>query len=202
MVNYSVHNDLLYNDCGPVQQIDHNQKKYNHGSNICDYIVYHFTASGTMNSAHNTHLRKNVSWHLTIDTDGKIYQLYDFRKRCWHAGRSSWKKPDGTPIDGLNSWAIGIEIINVGPVFKKSDGSFIDSYDNRIPIHQVYEEELGVYWQKYTDEQIETALLITPALIEAYNVVDVLGHEEISPGRKIDPGPAFRDTLQELKQMC
>lgn len=202
MVNYSVHNDLLYDDCGPVNQLNHNETKYHSGRNICDYIVYHFTVSRTANSAHNMHQRHNVSWHLTIDRDGFITQLYDFRKKTWHAGRSEWRKLDGRPIKGLNHWAIGIEMINLGPIWQRQNGSFYDSYDQDVNESEIFEADNGTFWHKYTPEQIEAAYEITPALIEAYNVVDVLGHEEISPGRKIDPGPAFDSVLQDLKNMC
>ena len=52
-------------------------------------------------------------------------------------------------------------------------------------------EDAPSYWHRYTEEQIETVLEICTDLKKAYNIKYILGHEEISPGRKSDPGPAF-----------
>jgi N-acetylmuramoyl-L-alanine amidase len=55
------------------------------------------------------------------------------------------------------------------------------------------------YWHVYTAEQIETVKQLCAELIEAYpNIKTILGHEEIAPARKLDPGPAFPlDKLRE-----
>ena len=92
-------------------------------------------------------------------------------------------------ITGLNRWAIGIELINLGPLTKKN-GKFYSVYNQLVDSSQVTQDSKGGYWQAYTDAQIKTVKEITPVLIEKYKCLDVLGHEEISPGRKIDPGPA------------
>lgn len=198
---YTIKNNWLHYDDRKIEKIESpSRKKYSSGSNICDYIVFHFTVSTTATSAHNTFRRNdtNVSWHLTIDRSGNLYQLYDFRKRTWHAGRSAWTKPSGQRISGLNKYAIGIEMINAGPL--NYDGSnYKTVYNQIIPQSDVFLDANGDPWHKYTDEQIKTAHAITPVLCRQYKCIDVLGHEQISPGRKIDPGPAFEYTLEELR---
>ena len=198
---YSIKNNWMYVDERKIEEIkSDSRKKYSSGNNICDYIVYHFTVSTTASSAHNTFRRPdtNVSWHITIDRSGNLYQLYDFRKRTWHAGRSSWTKPSGQFISGLNKYAIGIEMINAGPL--SYDGSqFKTVYNQVIPESDVFIDENGKAWHSYTEAQIATALAITPVLCKKYKCVDVLDHEMISPGRKIDAGPAFTETLEKMR---
>ena len=184
-----------------VPKIDCAYEKYSSGNNICDYIIFHYTASGTLESAHNTYKAKDtsVSWHLTIDTDGKVYQLLDFRKKAWHAGISNWKRPDGLETGGLNKWAIGIEMINPGPL-KKLNGKYYTWYNEIVDETKVYRDENEKYWHTFSAEQKATAKAIVPALIKKYKCLDVMGHEHISPGRKQDPGPAFWYTLAEIKK--
>ncbi|MEJ2055442.1 MAG: SH3 domain-containing protein, partial [Calditrichaceae bacterium] len=49
----------------------------------------------------------------------------------------------------------------------------------------------ATYWQRYTEKQITVVSEICSDLVKEYGIEYILGHEEISPGRKIDPGPAF-----------
>lgn len=174
--------------------------KISSGSNICDLIVFHYTASPSMQSAHNNFLNPSakVSWHLTIDKDGKVYQLYDFRKITWHAGTSSWKTKAGKVFSGINKYGIGIEIVNAGPLTKKA-GKYYDWTNREIPASNVYVDKKGNLWESYTKEQIATAKAIAATLSKRYKCVDIVGHEEISPGRKQDPGPAFWETLKEIR---
>ena len=199
---FKVDNDnwLLSNDV-PVAAIPCSQQKYSSGNNICDYIVFHYTGSGSAKSAHNTYQlpSSQVSWHLTLDMDGTVYQLLDFRKRAWHAGISNWTKPDGSPTGGLNKWAIGIEMINPGPLSYKN-GRWETWYGSAVPQHKIFVDENNKAWYNYTAQQKAAADAIVPALIAKYKCVDILGHEDISPGRKTDPGPAFWSTLNQLKQ--
>ena len=77
-INYSVNNKdwLTYNSI-PVSGVPCSTNKFSSGRNICDYIVMHFTGGSTLASAHTTYQAPNtqVSWHLTIGPDGKIFQL-------------------------------------------------------------------------------------------------------------------------------
>ena len=195
-------NDWLYINNSAVQKISCPKEKFSPGKNICDYIIFHYTASTTAKSAHNNYQNPdtNVSWHLTIDRDGNIYQLQDFRKITWHAGKSVWKKQDGTLLEGMNKYSIGIEMVNAGPLTYKH-GQYQTWTGQTIPDIDVFFDKNGNPWQKYTPQQLLAAKTIGPILAKKYKCLDILGHEHISPGRKQDPGPAFVNTLAEIRRL-
>lgn len=163
------------------------------------FVVFHYTACSHA-AARNAFLRAStqVSAHLLIDTDGGVTQFAPFDRRAWHAGRSFWNG-----VNDLNSCAIGIEVVNLGYLGKRADGSFVAS-DGRtvVPASDVVEarhKHPGVscpYWQAYTPAQIATCEQLVDVLVPHYRVEGVLGHDDIAPGRKLDPGPAF--PLQRL----
>jgi N-acetylmuramoyl-L-alanine amidase len=115
----------------------------------------------------------------------------------WHAGRSEYyaENIDRT-YSNINKYGIGIELANYGKVERVGD-EFKTAYGQNIAPENVYQHEDGTCWEQYTEAQIQETFDIALALARRYSCVDIVGHEEISPGRKIDPGPAF--PLQELK---
>ena len=102
-----------------------------------------------------------VSAHYVINEDGQILQLVDEQKRAWHAGVSYWKGETG-----LNSSSIGIEIINSG-------------------------HEWG--YTGFPDLQIEALIWLLKAIQQRHQIRPnrVLGHSDIAPERKEDPGERF-----------
>ncbi len=113
-----------------------------------------------------------------------------FNRIAWHAGRSSWGD-----LEGLNQSSIGIELVNAGKL-RRVAGKWLNWAGRSIPDAQVIEdthkdETVSAGWQVYPAEQIEAALDVAIALHRTYRFLDVLGHEDISPRRKVDPGPAF-----------
>jgi len=138
-----------------------------------------------------------ASAHLVIGRDGSVTQLVPFNIIAHHAGPSSYKGRNG-----FNKYSIGIEIDNAGKLTKT--GSVYTSWFAKVyPHDQVLEavhrnQSSPSFWQTYAEEQISLTEEICELLIEKYNIASILGHEEISPGRKIDPGPAFPlDILRE-----
>ena len=145
-----------------------------------------------------------MSAHLVISRDGSITQLVPFDKIAWHAGRSAWKG-----FINLNRYSFGIELDNAGfltrhsfpPVYGGDRGGkeanrwlswFKDEYDDSEVIEAIHKHETKPRgWHIFTPEQIAAALEVSKLLVNHYNLRDVVGHDDIAPGRKIDPGPAF-----------
>ena len=155
-------------------------------------VIIHFTAGRDAKSSVRT-LRDpavKASAHLVIGRDNSITQLVPFDTISWHAGRSSW----GNMI-GMNKYSIGIEIDNAGKLNKQGD-EFLSWFGKSYKKDEVFEgvhrnEDEMSYWHRYTEKQIEQVANICRLLADTYNLTLILGHEEISPGRKVDPGPAF-----------
>jgi N-acetylmuramoyl-L-alanine amidase len=161
-------------------------------SGLPDTIVIHYTGSGSAASTINTFKDSdiNASAHVVVDYDGSITQLIPFHKIAWHAGRSSWL--DRT---GLNDYSIGIEIVNAGRLEKSGNvwrSWFGRTYQEEEVVHAVHKNEsIPSWWHRYTEAQISTVLELCKAIMKSYDIRFILGHDEISPGRKTDPGPAF-----------
>jgi N-acetylmuramoyl-L-alanine amidase len=131
-----------------------------------------------------------VSAHLLIHRDGSVTQLVPFDIIAFHAGSSQWKE-----LTGLNSYSIGIEMENLG-LLTQRDGAWYFGGTMRVPADSVERfadsEGRAPGWHAYTDAQIQTFFQVSCALRRAYPTIeDVVGHHEISPRRKYDPGPAF-----------
>lgn len=157
------------------------------------YIVMHYTAATTARSTINWFMRKEAkaSAHLLIDELGRITQFAPFNIVTWHAGRSSWYD-----LRGMNNYAIGIELVNGGKLSRINDTWVCPVDKQPVPNEEVLmashkNESNTSAWQTYTQVQLTTAIEVAAAITRHYSIQDVLGHEDVSPGRKIDPGPAF-----------
>lgn len=175
-----------------------NSKKFKSG--LPNSIVIHYTAGRNAESSAKFLCKDNIkaSAHVVIGRDGQIIQLVPFNIISWHAGASSWKN-----MSGLNNYSIGIEIDNAGPLTKQGNkyvSWFKKSYAEEDVVHATHRNETKPrYWHEYTDAQIEAVQDLCALLLEKFPIKYILGHEEISPGRKQDPGPAFPlDKLREL----
>ena len=170
-----------------------------YASGLPDTIIIHFTAGRDAKSAIKTLTDPKVkaSAHLVVGRDGSITQLVPFNTIAWHAGKSAY---DGRI--GLNEYSIGIEIDNAGRLEKQGE-KFFSWFGREYAAADVYEgvhrnESAPTLWHRYQEQDIETVREICAALIQAYPIKQILGHEEIAPGRKTDPGPAFPlDRLRE-----
>lgn len=102
-----------------------------------------------------------VSAHYVVEENGNILQLVQEDKRAWHAGVSSWNG-----MTDINSASIGIEIVNGG-------------HDYGLP--------------DFPEEQIGALLWLCKDIIFRNKILpnNVVGHSDIAPGRKIDPGEKF-----------
>jgi N-acetylmuramoyl-L-alanine amidase len=165
----------------------------NHGGKLtAEFLVMHFTAASSAKSAINwlTNPTAQASAHLVIGRDGNITQLVPFDTVAWHAGKSFW---DGR--QGLNSFSLGIEIDNAGRLTRQGT-KWVTWFGQTIPDEEVIQathknETEPAGWHCYTEAQIQAVLEVGLLLMREYKLKEVVGHEDIAPGRKNDPGPAF-----------
>ena len=164
-----------------------------------DTIIMHYTAGSSMASSVNwlKNPKAKASAHLVIGKSGKIVQLAPFNRITWHAGRSKWNKRRG-----LNNYSIGIELDNAGALEKRGDGYYTHFGEpvanERVVLARHKHEQEENPWEAYTEAQLAVVTEICMALTEHYNIVELLGHDDISPRRKRDPGPAF--PLEQLRE--
>ncbi len=171
-----------------------------------DTIIIHYTAGNSLNVAVNTlkNPRVKASAHIVIGREGEIVQMADFNIITWHAGNSGYKFPDFVRTS-FNKYSIGIEICNDG-FLVKTNSKFYNWYKKEVSKEFVFEGKhrnypitKSVYWHTFTEKQIEVVSDICKLLMKEYpSIKYILGHEEIAPGRKTDPGPAF--PLDELRE--
>lgn len=128
-----------------------------------DLLILHYTGMETGEAAEVwlCAQESEVSCHYIVHEGGRIVQMVRESDRAWHAGKGSWKGRED-----VNSWSIGIEVVNAGPL-----AQFPDFPD--VQIHAVAELARDICARNH----------ISPER--------VLAHSDVSPGRKIDPGERF-----------
>ena len=158
-----------------------------------DTIVVHYTAGGTLEGAVRSLCdpTSKASAHLVVDRDGAVVQLVELDTVAWHAGVSRHLSRSG-----LNKFSIGIEIVNAGRLNRTAAGEFLTWFGARVDPKEALQlahrnESAPSWWHAYTEEQIESVFELTRKLVAGLPIRHILGHEEIAPGRKTDPGPAF-----------
>ncbi|TFI59310.1 N-acetylmuramoyl-L-alanine amidase [Sphingomonas parva] len=126
-------------------------------------LVLHYTGMVDARSAIDR-LRDpdaGVSCHYLVTEEGQVLRMVDEEKRAWHAGNSFWRG-----VTDINSASIGIEIVNPG-------------------------HEFG--YTPYPDEQIDALVPLVAGIVERHRITrgNVVGHSDIAPRRKQDPGELF-----------
>lgn len=155
------------------------------------FLIIHYTATETASSPINwfkdtkTNTQK-IAAHIVLGKDGAITQMIPFNKKANHAGSSNW---DG--VDGMNTNAIGIEIVNPGMVSKtfpaKTNPIVKASHKHNLPGTGNNE-----FWFVYPQAQLAALYQLSKVILATYpSIKSVLGHDDVSPYRKVDPGPAF-----------
>ncbi len=128
-----------------------------------DMIVLHYTGmqTGEEAVARLCDPAAKVSAHYVVEEDGRVFRLVPEERRAWHAGRSFWKGE----MD-CNAVSIGIEIVNPG-------------------------HEFG--YRPFPDAQIEAVIALLGDIRTRWEVPDarIVGHSDVAPDRKEDPGELF-----------
>lgn len=131
------------------------------------------------------------SAHLLVARDGSITQFVPFDYGAWHAGQSRW----GT-ISGLNRHSIGIALENWGKL-TSGEGGWTTYLGGHVPDDEVVVlrhkfENADAGWQTFTDLQLDAVAAVAAAIRQSIpEIVDIIGQDDISPSRKLGPGPAF-----------
>tara|TARA_B100001121_G_scaffold304764_1_gene320846 strand:+ start:3482 stop:4198 length:717 start_codon:yes stop_codon:yes gene_type:complete len=127
------------------------------------FVVIHYTGMQSEIESINRLISKKskVSCHYLINRKGQVLNMVPDKKVAWHAGKSKWKK-----FKNLNNISLGIELVNRGHNFG---------------------------YQNYTNPQIIALINLCKRLKKKYNIENsnFLGHSDIAPNRKIDPGEKF-----------
>lgn len=164
---------LLLAGCAAGPRIDDTYTSVNVDSRA-QFLVIHFTAEG-YESALSTLTKGNgtVSSHYLVrDDPPTIYRLVDEDKRAWHAGVSSWKGQTQ-----LNASSIGIEIVNRGDAIPGND----------------WKNPGSLKFTPYPEAQLQAVMELVRDIIKRHKIRPdrVVGHSDIAPQRKVDPGPLF-----------
>ena len=188
-----------------IEGVQFKQTPNIHGSKIAGpkFLIIHYSGSGDTAGTVSwlTKRGSNASAHIVIGRDGEVWQLASFDQRAWHCGESEWNG-----LKFLNGVAIGIEFVNFGPVTLDKDGVFRSKWGQVVQkndvVNAIHKNESSPrYWQKFTPQQLSKGAEVARAILEAYPSIEmILGHDDIAPGRKSDPGPAF--PMQEFLEDC
>ena len=132
-------------------------------TNQIKFLIFHYTGMRTEKAAIErlTDIKSRVSAHYLIKQNGEIITLVPDLYTAWHAGKSVWKN-----YSSLNKDSIGIEIVNPGH---------------------------DINYKKFSKIQLAALVKLSKFLIKKYKIYskDILGHSDIAPERKKDPGEKF-----------
>ena len=144
-----------------IKSLNHSIRNYN--KRKIKFIVLHYTGMQSERASIKrlTNEKSKVSSHYLINRNGKTIKMVDEKNIAWHAGKSKWKN-----FINLNNQSIGIELVNKGHQFG---------------------------YEKFPKKQISKLVLLCKILIKKYKIkkANILGHSDIAPLRKMDPGEKF-----------
>ncbi|MFB4248190.1 N-acetylmuramoyl-L-alanine amidase [Pseudomonas idahonensis] len=157
---------LVLAGCASGPRIDTSHPSVNYDQRAQFIIVHYTSASLERSLALLTHGQVSSHYLIGDDKSATIYKLVDEQYRAWHAGESQWQGRTW-----LNSSSIGIEIVNPG---------FRDGPNGRL-------------WYPYSEAQIQNLIVLLKDISKRNNISPrhIIGHSDIAPSRKLDPGPLF-----------
>lgn len=150
----------------PSLHIDKSHESVVQASRV-QFLILHYTVADFDRSLDILARQGRVSSHYLVrETPVEIYQLVDESRLARHAGESYW-----AGMSTLNASSVGIEIVNPG---------YTDTPEGRI-------------YAPYPQEQIDVVIRLVKDIVARHRIRPefVLGHADIAPGRKQDPGPMF-----------
>ena len=167
-------------------------------------IILHFTAGATLAGTLRwfANPKARVSAHYVVGRDGQVVQMVQEHEKAWHAGVASL---EGDPR--VNSVSIGIELVNWGELKKSGEldfycwpEEFTRRYDiDKFGMPEAFDKYVDgkltrTYWAPYPEAQLSAVIKLCQEIAQRYQDITperILGHEDVSPTRKNDPGPAL-----------
>ncbi len=133
------------------------------GGRLPDMLILHYTGMASVEESLSFMIdpASRVAAHYLVGEDGTLYRLVDEDRRAWHAGIAHWAGEDD-----INGCSIGIELQNPGHEFGYCD---------------------------FPDAQMAALVPLAADIVARYAIPRgrVLGHADVAPGRKDDPGERF-----------
>ncbi|AZF56003.1 N-acetylmuramoyl-L-alanine amidase [Pseudomonas sp. R11-23-07] len=157
---------LLLAGCSSGPRLNTSYPSVNHDNRV-QFVVVHYTSANLERSlALLTHGQVSSHYLIGDDASGTVYKLVDESQRAWHAGESEWMGRTW-----LNSSSIGIEIVNPG---------YSDTPTGRV-------------WYPYSEAQVKSLVVLLKDISKRNGIApkNIIGHSDIAPLRKLDPGPLF-----------
>jgi len=155
---------LLLVGCASGPRMDTSHPSVNYDNRV-QFVILHYTSANMENSLRLlTHGQVSSHYLIGDDKQATLYKLVDESQRAWHAGESEW-----LGRTWLNSSSIGIEIVNPG----------------------YRETPTGRVWYPYSEAQIQALIGLLKDIVKRNRIEpqNVIGHSDIAPLRKQDPGP-------------
>ena len=147
----------------PLDVIDAASPNFDARTRPPDMIVLHYTGmeSGEAALARLRDPVAKVSAHYLIEEDGRVFTLVAEERRAWHAGASYWRGETD-----INAVSIGIELVNPG-------------------------HEFG--YRAFPPAQIDSVVALLDEIRGRWEIPDgrIVGHSDVAPARKQDPGELF-----------
>ena len=159
---------LLLSGCATGLKLDDTYRSEGHRSRV-RAIVIHYTVAD-FEQTMRIMKRGDATYHYVIGGNpATIYRIVDESQAAFHAGRSSWRG-----YTNLNESSIGISLVNRG-----SGGDEPNKDING--------------WEEFSPAQVDLAIALVKDIVDRLHVRPefIVGHGEIAPQRKVDPGPRF-----------
>lgn len=131
------------------------------------FLVLHYTVFNMRDSLDVLTKENSVSAHYLVSERGeRVYRLVDESRRAWHSGVSAWENRTN-----INDSSVGIEIVHPGYTGAPAE-----------PV-----------WHPFDENQISTVISLCKDIVARHEIepTRIIGHSDIAPGRKVDPGPMF-----------
>lgn len=170
-------------------------------------IIWHYTVTYHTDPTVRFFKRNAVDVHFVVGHKGEVVQMVPCNKRAAHAGKSKWKE-----FEGLNDHFLGIEFVNMGPLYPYN-GKFLDCYNaekqKKGQRFSYWEGEVlenkfdgHKWWEPLTEAQIRVGKEISLWCMEYYgfSLENVIAHHECSPGRKLDIGGTVKGGMDRIRK--